>query len=163
MGGEEALQYVRQRKTLAGGDFDRVRRQQNWIRAVLKKLAARGTLANPLKLNSALDALTFRDGVRRQPSRIDQMSDIALDYQGADVSDVAFFTAPLASPSTGKEGSQSVVYLDDAPGKIPLGCRPQGQGRRLHRDLQAEGARPEGGLTRPPGPPLRGGSPRTRT
>ena len=46
------------------------------------------------------------------------MSDIALDYQGADVSDIAFFTAPLASPSTGKEGSQSVVYLDDAQGKL---------------------------------------------
>jgi LCP family protein required for cell wall assembly len=117
MGGEEALQYVRQRKTLAGGDFDRVRRQQNWIRAVLKKLSARGTLANPLKLNSALDALTSATA-SDDAFTIDEMSDIALDYQGADVSDVAFFTAPLASPSTGKEGSQSVVYLDDVQGRI---------------------------------------------
>jgi LCP family protein required for cell wall assembly len=117
MGGEEALQYVRQRKTLAGGDFDRVRRQQNWIRAVLKKLSARGTLTNPLKLNSALDALTSATA-SDDAFTIDEMSDIALDYQGADVNDVAFFTAPLASPSTGKEGSQSVVYLDDAQGKI---------------------------------------------
>ncbi len=34
MDGETALKYVRQRHNLPGGDFDRVKRQQNWIRAV---------------------------------------------------------------------------------------------------------------------------------
>jgi LCP family protein required for cell wall assembly len=113
MNGETALQYVRQRKTLSGGDFDRVRRQQNWIRQVLKKLASGNTLTNPGKLNSALDALTSSTATD-DAFTIDDMYDLALDYQGIDVSDVAFFTAPLASPSTGYEGSQSVVYLDDA-------------------------------------------------
>lgn len=113
MDGETALQYVRQRKTLAGGDFDRVRRQQNWIRQVMKKLAARGTLTNPMKLNSALDALTSSTATD-DAFTIDDMYDLALDYQGVDVGDIAFFTAPLAKPSTGYEGSQSVVYLDDA-------------------------------------------------
>ena len=113
MNGETALQYVRQRKTLAGGDFDRVRRQQNWIRQVMRKLAAGSTLSNPMKLNSALDALTSSTATD-DAFTIDDMYDLALDYQGVDVSEVAFFTAPLADPATGYEGAQSVVYLDDA-------------------------------------------------
>lgn len=117
MDGTTALEYVRQRKTLAGGDFDRVRRQQNWIRQVLKKLASRGTLTNPMKLNSALDALTSATATD-DAFTIDEISDLALSYQGASVDDISFFTAPLATPATGREGSQSVVYLDDAQGKL---------------------------------------------
>ncbi len=113
MDGETALQYVRQRKTLANGDFDRVRRQQNWIRQVVKKLNSKGTLTNPFTLNSALDALTSATATDNGFT-IDLMSDIALSYQGVSASNVQFFTAPLADPPTGTEGAQSVVYLDTA-------------------------------------------------
>ena len=47
MDGEEALDYVRQRHNLPNGDFDRVRRQQNWIRAVLRKLGSTRHAAEP--------------------------------------------------------------------------------------------------------------------
>ncbi|MDN5892729.1 MAG: LCP family protein [Nocardioides sp.] len=48
--GNEALLYVRQRYGLPGGDFDRIQRQQNFLRAILDKVAARGTLLNPLRV-----------------------------------------------------------------------------------------------------------------
>lgn len=117
MDGETALTYVRQRKTLKEGDFDRVRRQQNWIRAVIRKLASRGTLTNPFKFNDALDALTSATATDNAFT-IDVMQDVALSYRGVEPSDVSFFTAPLANPATGFEGKASVVYLDPAQNKL---------------------------------------------
>ncbi|MDP9832877.1 LCP family protein [Trueperella abortisuis] len=48
--GEEALAFVRERKSLPGGDFDRVRRQQLWMRTVLSSILTRENLTNPVKL-----------------------------------------------------------------------------------------------------------------
>src|SRR5689334_6318029 len=58
MDGAQALNYVRQRHGLPGGDFDRVKRHQNWIRAVARETLDRGTLTSPLQLNRVLDATT---------------------------------------------------------------------------------------------------------
>ena len=44
-----ALQYVRTRHGLLEGDFDRIDRQQNFLRAVLRKTLADGTIGNPLQ------------------------------------------------------------------------------------------------------------------
>ena len=46
------------RHGLLEGDFDRVDRQQNFLRAVLRKTLADGTIGNPFKLNRVLDAIT---------------------------------------------------------------------------------------------------------
>src|SRR5699024_4791673 len=43
MNGAEALEYVRQRKCLEGGDFDRVKRQQNFLRQLMGKTLSGGT------------------------------------------------------------------------------------------------------------------------
>jgi LCP family protein required for cell wall assembly len=45
----QALDYVRQRELLPGGDYDRQRHQQQFIMAVLKQTASAGTLSNPVK------------------------------------------------------------------------------------------------------------------
>jgi len=58
LSGAEALDYVRARKTLPHGDFDRVQRQQNFLRAVLSGAFDAGTLRNPVKLKRTLDATT---------------------------------------------------------------------------------------------------------
>ena len=54
--GERALQYVRTRHGLLEGDFDRIDRQQNFLRAVLRKTLADGTIGNPFKLTKVLGA-----------------------------------------------------------------------------------------------------------
>ena len=48
--GEEALAYVRQRYGLVRGDFDRVQRQQNFLRALMDKLAETSVLTDPLRV-----------------------------------------------------------------------------------------------------------------
>lgn len=113
MGGEEALKYVRQRKCLEGGDFDRVKRQQNFLRQLMGKTLSGGTFTNPGKLNGVLNAVTQNLSVDEGWSAGD-MRGLAVSLRGLRSADVKFMTAPLADPPTGREGSASVVYLDEA-------------------------------------------------
>lgn len=56
MEGWEALDYSRQRKGLANGDYDRQQNQQQLIKAMAKKAMASGVASNPLKLNGLMKA-----------------------------------------------------------------------------------------------------------
>lgn len=51
----QALDFVRQRYT-AGGDYDRQRRQQQFLKAIGKAALSKGMLANPTKLDSVIRA-----------------------------------------------------------------------------------------------------------
>lgn len=55
--GEDALSYVRTRYGLERGDFDRVRRQQNFLRALLDKLTDDGTIGDPATLKATIEAV----------------------------------------------------------------------------------------------------------
>ncbi|HEX5202639.1 MAG TPA: LCP family protein [Actinoplanes sp.] len=52
--GKHAEIYVRQRYGLAQGDFDRVKRQQQYLRALGDRILSMGVLANPMRLTSLL-------------------------------------------------------------------------------------------------------------
>ncbi|WP_138757903.1 LCP family protein [Modestobacter altitudinis] len=111
--GDQARWYVGQRYDLAGGDFDRVKRQQNYLRAMFGKLAAQGVFTSPGRLDSTLLAVTDAVAVDDALSNGDLLS-IANSLRGLTPSDVEFFTAPVLG--TGTEGSASVVYLDATTG-----------------------------------------------
>ncbi|MFN8194824.1 MAG: LCP family protein [Nocardioidaceae bacterium] len=55
--GQVALNYVRMRYNLPGGDFGRVARQQNFLRAVLHELTDDGTLGDPFKVRKVLKVI----------------------------------------------------------------------------------------------------------
>ena len=111
MDGETALNYVRQRHNLPGGDFDRVKRQQNWIRAVALKTLDRGTLTSPAKLSGVLGSLTGSiaadDGFT-----IGRMRSLALSLRGVRGGDLTFLTAPVAGTGWSPDHTQSIVNLD---------------------------------------------------
>lgn len=111
MNGDEALTYVRQRYNLPGGDFDRVKRQQNWIRAVMVKLMSQGTLTNPIKLNDAMTALTKSLSID-DALTFDEMRDLALSSRSLRAGDVKFFTVPVAGTGWSPDHKQSIVKLD---------------------------------------------------
>ncbi|MCW2756482.1 MAG: hypothetical protein JWO46_228, partial [Nocardioidaceae bacterium] len=56
--GYQALLYVRQRHGLPNGDFDRIARQQNFLRAALGQAKQKGNLANPVRFTSMMQAIT---------------------------------------------------------------------------------------------------------
>lgn len=53
----QALDYVRQRETLPNSDYDRQRHQQQFIKALFKKVLSKDVLTNPVKLNQVLDVV----------------------------------------------------------------------------------------------------------
>lgn len=107
--GAKALLYVRQRYGLPGGDFDRVKRQQNLMRALFRKAAATNVWSHPVKdvrLTAALaDNLTVDAGWSTS-----QMFSLARQVYGAHHRRIEFATAPVRG--TGWVGPESVVFLD---------------------------------------------------
>ena len=107
--GAQALLYVRDRTGYQHGD--RARRQQNALRAILGRAASSGTLTDPVRLYDFLDAASRAVGID------DTLSNGGLRALGLKLSelspeDVTFVRAPVAS--TGQQGSQFAVHLDDA-------------------------------------------------
>jgi LCP family protein required for cell wall assembly len=107
--GQRALAYVRQRTGLPEGDLSRVQRQQNALRALLTKAVSSGMLRNPARLYDLLDAVSRSVGVDDTLSNGDLRS-LAYELRNLRTGAVTFLTSPVAG--LGREGEQSVVYLD---------------------------------------------------
>jgi LCP family protein required for cell wall assembly len=114
--GEEALRYVRTRYGLAGGDFDRIKRQQNFLRAVTQKAVSGGTLANPITLSNLLQALTDNITVDSGFGPA-EMRRLALDLRAVGPGDLEYLTAPMRGYDD-VDGVGSVVLLDRTEGRV---------------------------------------------
>lgn len=111
--GEEALLYVRQRYGLPGGDFDRMRRQQAVLRAVLQASMQQEMRKDPRLLYGFLERLASGVSVDSDWSVLD-MARLALSLRDFRSGNLRFLTAPTLG--TGRVGSQSVVRLDPRGG-----------------------------------------------
>jgi LCP family protein required for cell wall assembly len=112
MDGEQALGYVRQRYGLARGDFDRVQRQQNWIRAVLREALSRDTLTNPARLDEFLRATTSSVALD-EGFDMGELRSLALQVRGLRSEDLTFLTVPIEGTGRSADG-QSIVVLDES-------------------------------------------------
>ncbi len=111
--GEQARWYLGQRYGLAGGDFDRVKRQQQYLRAMFGKLFSANTFRDPGRLDGALRAVTSAVSVDDTLGN-GELLQLAYAMRNVSPDDVDYFTAPIEG--TGTEGRASVVYLNDALG-----------------------------------------------
>jgi LCP family protein required for cell wall assembly len=114
LNGEQALVYVRERKSLPGGDLDRVRRQQAALRAFVQKTLSSGTLSSPPTAYAAVDTVTRHVGVDDSLSNTG-LAQLAFGMRDLRNSSISFLTVPVTG--TGDEGGQSVVYLDEGAGR----------------------------------------------
>jgi LCP family protein required for cell wall assembly len=116
--GQAALQYVRQRHELPGGDIDRAKRQQEYLRSMFTKLSQQDVLGDASALDGFLIGLTSAMSVDEQLSN-GALLELAYELRTLSPGAVTFLTAPVAG--TGREGSQSVVYLDEARSELMWG------------------------------------------
>lgn len=107
--GKRALQYVRTRHGLEDGDFGRIARQQNFMRAMMNKLINEG-MTSPTKLPGVLDAITSNLDVDDDWDTGD-IRDLAFNMRGLKSDKVEFLTAPMASYDDTEVGS--VVLLNE--------------------------------------------------
>ncbi len=108
--GEQALSFVRARKTLSdGSDLSRIKRQQAFLSSMIREASSTGLLLNPVKLYSTLDAAT--SGLTTDPglAEIDVLRDLALSVRGMAPGDIAFLTMPWIERGDGEN-----VLVDEA-------------------------------------------------
>lgn len=110
--GERALQYVRTRYDLPGdkeGDFGRIARQQNFLRATMAKLLSSSTTHNPVRFTKVLSTLTKFLTVDSSWDT-DEMRGLGWSLRDVRTPDVQFLTAPFGSYGTSPNG-QSYLRL----------------------------------------------------
>ncbi|WP_103064104.1 LCP family protein [Actinomyces qiguomingii] len=110
LNGEQALAYARERSSLPGGDFDRVNRQQAWMRAMVGAVRNNGILSSPTKLYSLLTTVTQTLAVD-EGFTIGVLQSLAVDLRGLRSTDINFMTVPTSGAGTSADG-QSIVLLD---------------------------------------------------
>lgn len=111
MSGEEALSYTRQRYGLSDGDFGRVQRQQNWMRAILGKI--NNNRRDPVMMSRFFDEVS-RSVATDDALSITRMREIFDEAREISTNDVAFMTAPYEGTGRSSDG-QSIVVLDEDP------------------------------------------------
>jgi LCP family protein required for cell wall assembly len=116
MDGQTALAYVRERYTLPAGDLDRVKRQQNWIRGIMRSAAVSGVQTDPERLLSLVDALATNISTDSEFT-IEEMRDLVLSLRNVGTGGARFLTAPVLGTGWSPDGKQSIVKLD------PVACK----------------------------------------
>lgn len=93
--GEQALAFVRARKTLGdGSDTSRIRRQQAFLSSMARQVLSSGTLLNPASLLGVLNAATESLTTDPQLANIENLRDLAVSMKDLRPSDITFTTLP---------------------------------------------------------------------
>ena len=150
LNGEQALGYVRARKTLGdGSDTSRMERQQRFLGALVNKVSGNDVLLNPVKLYPVLDAATSSLTTDPELASLRSLYDLSRGLRGIPTEGVQFLTVPrepysedpnrdqLAQPAAEKlferlrRDAPVAVNADgnrkntqEGPGKAPGGASP---------------------------------------
>jgi anionic cell wall polymer biosynthesis LytR-Cps2A-Psr (LCP) family protein len=133
--GNLALKYVRMRHGLLNGDFDRVDRQQNFLRTLMEKVLADDTIGNPVKFTHTLDALTKNLTIDSGWSN-SALRSLAFSLRKLSVKDVNFVTVPLDHYET-VPGVGSVNIVDETASRqlwTAVAANRLGQWLKAHPD-----------------------------
>ncbi|MET9498549.1 LCP family protein [Streptomyces sp. NPDC006552] len=96
--GEQALGYVRARKSLGNGsDTDRMDRQQRFLGALVSKVQSDGVLLNPAKLYPVLDAATSSLTTDPDLASLRGLYDLVRGMRGIPADRIQFLTVPRRS------------------------------------------------------------------
>ena len=111
--GQQALDYVRVRHDIGAptGDIGRMKRQQTFISAMIKKVVSAGTLANPVRLlkflNAATNSLTTDPGF----ANLKQLASLGSSLKNIGLDNIKFITVPWEPWS---EDANRVAWKADA-------------------------------------------------
>ncbi|POG46582.1 transcriptional regulator [Streptomyces sp. ZL-24] len=95
LNGEEALGYVRARKTLGdGSDTERMDRQQRFLGALVNKMQSNGVLLNPTRLYPVLDAATKSLTTDPGLDSLRDLYDLVRSMRDVPTDQVQFLTVP---------------------------------------------------------------------
>lgn len=112
--GNSALSYVRARHATPDGDFGRIARQQQFIRAVMGKIGKPSVLGNPVRVNELARAFAENMTVD-QTFQFDDLVRFALSVRRVGPDQLLTYSVPS---HTGSVGGQSVVLIDSQEAEV---------------------------------------------
>lgn len=140
LSGEEALGFVRARKTIGdGSDTERMERQQQFLGSLVRKVQSNGVLLNPARLYPVLDAATKSLTTDPGLNTLKDLYDLARGLRNVPTEKVQFMTVPrqpyvndpnrdeLVQPDAGRLFSQ--LRKDE-----PVSIAPAGEKENTQRD-----------------------------
>ncbi len=130
--GKQALAYVRTRYGLIGGDFDRIKRQQNFMRSLMSKMLSTGVTSNPAKLSKTVAALTKNLTVDEHWSGT-AMAKLAVSLRKVETKDVTFLTAPVQGTEEDPTYGSIVVLQQDKMAELFEAVRADKMSRYLKK------------------------------
>ena len=115
--GDEALDYVRARyigELAQQNDISRIKRQQTFIAALIRKVKSAGTLTRLDRVVGFLDAATRSLTTDTALGSVTRIGKIAMQLQSIGLEEVQFITVPTAYYPTDSELSGKVYWTEDA-------------------------------------------------
>ncbi|MFE0433362.1 LCP family protein [Streptomyces nigra] len=158
--GEQALGYVRARKSLGdGSDTDRMERQQRFLAALVHKVRSNDVLLNPVRLYPVLDAATSSLTTDPALASLRGLFDLVRSVRDIPTERVQFLTVPRESYVYNANRDQLVepeaqrlferlrldlpVAVADSRGKSPASRGESTQGSSADGDAKAVPGRPD--------------------
>jgi LCP family protein required for cell wall assembly len=108
----QALEFVRQRHNLTGGDLAREKRQRYFITAAFNKIASAGVLLNPSKLNSLIKAVT---GAFYVDDNGFSLVDLAKQMADLSASKITGYTIPTSGTANVDVAGQTINVIEVDP------------------------------------------------
>lgn len=110
--GGQALEFVRERYAFADGDYQRIRNQQTFLKAVIGKFMSAGTLTNPETVTNVVNAVrphwTVSPGLT-----VETMARLGYSLRDVGAEDAVFFRLPDGGFGFSTTG-QSIVFQNPA-------------------------------------------------
>lgn len=110
--GDQALAFVRERYAFADGDYQRVRNQQIFLKAVMNTALTPATMTNPAKISQLVSQVSPYISVDKGLDAA-TLGQLALSLRDVRAANVISFTLPTLGTGTSADG-QSIVLRDDA-------------------------------------------------
>ena len=110
LNGKGALDFVRERYAYADGDYQRVRNQQAFLKALTAKNLSRETLLNPVKVHNVISAIAPFISADKGLNAA-TLARLGLELRDVRADDLKMFTLPTLGIGTSADG-QSIVLPD---------------------------------------------------
>lgn len=118
LSGNQALSFVRARYATPDGDFGRIKRQQQFLKAVTRKVGSPSVLGNPLTVKRLAEAFA-RNVTVDNFFQLDDMVSFALNVKRIGPEQLQTYQVP---GRIGRGGAQSVVLMNEAEAEVIFGA-----------------------------------------
>lgn len=115
--GGQALAFVRERYAFPDGDYQRVRNQQAFLKALIGKTISAETLTNPVTISNMVQAISPFVSVDRTLDA-GALAGLGLELRDVRQADIAMFTLPTNGTGTSSDGQSIVLTNPEAIANI---------------------------------------------